>query len=258
MLLIQTISQTDVPSKFIQASWIDFVVELNNRLRAIQASGLHIGLRKVIQYLDKVNASNELGGLVVELVTLSNVVPKESQANRLRREREGQFETNSTEYDEERALFNPADISTNRNSAIGEEDALKNESMSVHSLRYQSFSENIRLSMDSTNGSERLSVNNGKCSNSIDQSEQTFARNRVSTLPAIEEDRRSSVTESIGDGRQPQKSSPTTIHLENVSTAESWNGMGDRTRNSATLTTFPFSRDTIQSNQPGILPLFWK
>ena len=99
--LIQTISQTDVPSKFIQASWIDFVVELNNRLRAIQASGLHIGLRKVIQYLDKVNASNELGGLVVELVTLSNVVPKESQANRLRREREGQFETNSTEYDEE-------------------------------------------------------------------------------------------------------------------------------------------------------------
>ena len=33
--------------------------------------------------------------------------------------------------------------------------------MSVHSLRYQSFSENIRLSMDSTDGGERLSINVG-------------------------------------------------------------------------------------------------
>ena len=61
------------------------------------------------------------------------------------------------------------------------------------------------------------------------------------------------MTESIGDGRQPQKSSPTTMHSENVSTAESGNGMGDRTRNSATLTTFPFSRDTINLITP-ILP----
>ena len=90
--LIQTISQTDVPSKFIQASWIDFVVELNNRLRCVQASGLRIGLRNVIQFLDKVNASNELGGLVIELVTLSNVVPRESAANKRRRERGEELE----------------------------------------------------------------------------------------------------------------------------------------------------------------------
>ena len=85
-MLIQTISQTDVPTKFIQRPWIDFVAELNNRLRMIQPSGLCFGLRRVIMFLDKINSSDELGGIVVEVVTLANAVPAETEANKARRE----------------------------------------------------------------------------------------------------------------------------------------------------------------------------
>jgi hypothetical protein len=96
-ILVQSISQTDVPSKFIQRSWIDFVVELNNRLRTVQPSGMRYGLKGVVQFLENVNDSNELGGIVVELVTFSNAVPVETMAN-LRRRRRAEEEEEEVGY----------------------------------------------------------------------------------------------------------------------------------------------------------------
>ena len=90
-ILLQTIPQTDVPTKFIVRPWIDFVAELNNRLRTIQPSGLRFGLRKIIMFLDKVNASKELGGIFVEIVTMANFVPVESDANKERRKQARQL-----------------------------------------------------------------------------------------------------------------------------------------------------------------------
>ncbi len=72
-LILQAVSQTDIPSSFINESWISFVVELNTVLRTVQTDSLFYGIRRLIRFLSEEQHVTNLGGLVVEFCTFSNI-----------------------------------------------------------------------------------------------------------------------------------------------------------------------------------------
>ena len=72
-LILQAVSQTDIPSSFINESWISFVVELNTVLRTVQTDSLFYGIRRLIRFLSEEQHITNLGGLVVEFCTFSNI-----------------------------------------------------------------------------------------------------------------------------------------------------------------------------------------
>lgn len=72
-LILQAVSQTDIPSSFINESWISFVVELNTVLRTVQTDSLFYGVRRLIRFLSEEQHVTNLGGLVVEFCTFSNI-----------------------------------------------------------------------------------------------------------------------------------------------------------------------------------------
>lgn len=71
-VLLQAVSSTDVASSFIDEAWVTFVVELNTVLRTIRTDALHRGISKVARFLARAQASERLGGVLLELCTFPN------------------------------------------------------------------------------------------------------------------------------------------------------------------------------------------
>ena len=72
-LILQAVPQTDVPSSFINEAWILFIVQFNLLLRTLDSNVLHITLPKILRFLSEKNQTTDLGGILVELCTFTNV-----------------------------------------------------------------------------------------------------------------------------------------------------------------------------------------
>ena len=72
-LILQAVPQTDVPSSFINEAWILFIVQFNLMLRTLDSNTLHITLPRILRFLSEKNQTIDLGGILVELCTFTNV-----------------------------------------------------------------------------------------------------------------------------------------------------------------------------------------
>jgi hypothetical protein len=72
-MLLQAVAHTDVASTFIDEAFIDFIVELNTRLRIINRTSLRIGLYRLIKYLANEQSTRSLGGLTVQICLFENL-----------------------------------------------------------------------------------------------------------------------------------------------------------------------------------------
>ena len=93
-LILQAVPQTDIPSSFINDSWISFVINLNAILRTIQFNSIHLGVYKLIRFLSDEKHKIELGGLVVEFCTFPTV--EQTYDTELKHEKQREL-TNNTQ-----------------------------------------------------------------------------------------------------------------------------------------------------------------
>ena len=154
-LILITCSQ--VPTHFIQQHWLEFVVQLNDRLRELQPSGLKFGLGRLLKWIHSVNEDGILAGILIELVTISNVKPSISNSDRRRHEQEQKAE---------------------------EAYRKKSHAFERHSKLYSE--RQIRLTMDNTrlnSGSRTQSLINSGANASYVEREDSDANVNIKVLP---------------------------------------------------------------------------
>jgi hypothetical protein len=71
-ILLQAVAHTDVASTFIDEAFIDFIVEVNTRLRTIHRMSLRLGLYRFIKFLANEQVTKSLGGLTVQVCLFGN------------------------------------------------------------------------------------------------------------------------------------------------------------------------------------------
>lgn len=73
--VVQAVSQSSLLDRFIDAQWLNFIAELNKRLRAVSKLDLYRGLKRVMKFLSNSATLHPLGGILVELATFVNKDP---------------------------------------------------------------------------------------------------------------------------------------------------------------------------------------
>lgn len=68
-ILMQAISQSSEFAVFIDKSWINFVIELNNILKTMRKHRLHSDLLKLLKFLSDESKIGSLGGLIIQFCT---------------------------------------------------------------------------------------------------------------------------------------------------------------------------------------------